>query len=160
RHGIPGLAGQRRRVPHRAEGPRARDPRLHPRSGRSSHRGRPDHVTGTGPGRIRIEPVTPEQAEALSVSDAEFTRRFAVPVEAGWAGFPEALPIIIIIAAAHQGGSGPWGPHLFFGQDGALIGNGGWKAPRWTAQPNWAMPSPRRAKAGASPPPSCVNWSD
>lgn len=77
-----------------------------------------------------------------------------MPVEAGWAGFPEALPIIV--AAAHQGGPGPWGPHLFFGEDGALIGNGGWKGPRWTAQPNWAMPSRRRAKAGASPPPSCV----
>ena len=69
-------------------------------------------MIGTGPGKIRIEAATREQAEALSVSDAEFTRRFGVPVEAGWDGFPEALPIII--AAAHQGGPGPWGPHLFF----------------------------------------------
>jgi len=84
-------------------------------------------VTGAGPGRIRIEPVKPEWADALSHGDAEFTRRFAVPVEAGWAGFPEALPIIV--AAARDGGPGPWGPHLFFGQDGALIGNGGWKGP-------------------------------
>ena len=84
-------------------------------------------MTGTGPGRIRIEPVTPEWADALSNSDAEFTRRFGVPVEAGWAGFPEALPIII--AAAREGGPGQWGPHLFFGEDGALIGNGGWKGP-------------------------------
>ncbi len=35
----------------------------------------------------------------------------------------------IIIAAAHEGGPGHWGPHLFFGEDGALIGNGGWKGP-------------------------------
>ena len=64
-------------------------------------------MTGRGPGRIRVEPVTREQADALSDSDAEFTRRFEVPVEAGWAGFPEALPIII--AAARDGGPGPWG---------------------------------------------------
>ena len=84
-------------------------------------------MNGTGPGRLRIEPVKPEWADALSNSDAEFTRRFAVPVEAGWAGFPEALPVIV--AAAREGGPGPWGPHLFFGEDGALIGNGGWKGP-------------------------------
>ena len=84
-------------------------------------------MTGTGPGRIRIEPVTREQADALSNSDAESTRRFGGPVEAGWAGFPEALPIII--AAAREGGPGQWGPHLFFGEDGAMIGNGGWKGP-------------------------------
>ena len=64
-------------------------------------------MNGADPGGIRIEPVTREQAEALSHSDAEFTRRFGVPVEAGWAGFPEALPIII--AAARAGGSGHWG---------------------------------------------------
>jgi RimJ/RimL family protein N-acetyltransferase len=84
-------------------------------------------VNGTGPGRIRIEPATREQADALADSDAEFTRRFAVPVEAGWAGFPEA--VAIIVAATREGGSGPWGPHLFFGEDGALFGNGGWKGP-------------------------------
>jgi RimJ/RimL family protein N-acetyltransferase len=84
-------------------------------------------VNGVGPGRIRIEPVKREWAEALSHGDAEFTRRFGVPVEADWAGFPDALPIII--AAAHEGGPGQWGPHLFFGEDGALIGNGGWKGP-------------------------------
>jgi RimJ/RimL family protein N-acetyltransferase len=84
-------------------------------------------VNGTGPGRIRIEPARREWADALAEGDAEFTRRFGVPVEAGWAGFPEALAIII--AAAHDGGPGPWGPHLFFGEDRALIGNGGWKGP-------------------------------
>lgn len=83
-------------------------------------------MTGTGPGRIRVEPAKPEWADALSHGDAEFTRRFEVPVEAGWAGFPDALPIII---AANEGGPGQWGPHLFFADDGALIGNGGWKGP-------------------------------
>jgi hypothetical protein len=57
-------------------------------------------VNGADPGRIRIEPVRPEWADALSQSDTEFTKRFGVPVEAGWAGFPEALSIII---AAAQG---------------------------------------------------------
>jgi len=42
--GVPGLVGEGRHVPHRTEGSRIRNPRLHPRSGRSSHRGRPDHV--------------------------------------------------------------------------------------------------------------------
>ena len=100
RQRVPGLVGEGRRLPHRAKRPRARDPRLHPRSGRSSHRGRPDHVNGADPGRIRIEPVRPEWADASSQSDAEFTKRFGVPVEAGWAGFPEALSII---TAAAQG---------------------------------------------------------
>lgn len=77
--------------------------------------------------RIRVEPVRPEWADALAHGDAEFTRRFGAPVEAGWAGFPEALPIIT--AAAGDGNPGAWGPHLFFGADGALIGNGGWKGP-------------------------------
>jgi [ribosomal protein S5]-alanine N-acetyltransferase len=84
-------------------------------------------VNRTGPGRVRVEPIRREWAEALSHGDAEFTRRFAVPVEAGWAGFPEALPLII--AAAQGDEPEQWGPHLFFGEDGALIGNGGWKRP-------------------------------
>ena len=75
-------------------------------------------MTGTGPGRIRIEPATREQADALADSDAEFTRRFAVPAEADWAGFPEA--VAIIVAATREGGSGPWGPHLFFGEPAHL----------------------------------------
>jgi RimJ/RimL family protein N-acetyltransferase len=61
----------------------------------------------------------------LAHGDAEFTRRFGLPVESGWAGFSEALPIII--AAARRDEPDQWGPHLFFGDDGALIGNGGWK---------------------------------
>jgi RimJ/RimL family protein N-acetyltransferase len=41
------------------------------------------------------------------------------------AGFPEALPIII--AAAHREEPDQRGPLLFFGDNEALIGNGGWK---------------------------------
>ena len=82
-------------------------------------------MNGIDPGRIRVEPVRREWADALSHGDAEFTKRFGVPVEADWAGFPEALPIII--AAAQGDEPDQWGPHLFFGDDGALIGNGGWK---------------------------------
>ena len=82
---------------------------------------------GTNPGEIRVEPARREWADALSHGDAEFTRRFGVPIEAGWEGFPDALPIII--AAAQGDEPDPWGPHLFFGEDGALIGNGGWKGP-------------------------------
>ena len=37
------------------------------------------------------------------------------------------LTLPIIIAAAHRDEPDEWGPHLFFGEDGALIGNGGWK---------------------------------
>jgi catechol 2,3-dioxygenase-like lactoylglutathione lyase family enzyme len=39
RPGVPGPVGKGRHGPHRAKGPRLRNPRLHPRSGRSSHRG-------------------------------------------------------------------------------------------------------------------------
>ena len=112
-------------------------------------------MNDAAPGRIRVEPARREWAGALSHGDAEFTKRFAVPIEKDWAGFPEALPIII--AAAQRDEPDQWGPYLFFGDDGALIGNRGWKGPRRTVQPNWAMPSHRHAKAAASQPPSCVN---
>jgi RimJ/RimL family protein N-acetyltransferase len=81
-------------------------------------------VNGTGQGRVRVEPVRREWADALAHGDAEFTKRFGLPVEPGWAGFPEALTIIV---AAQGDEPDQWGPHLFFGNDGALIGNGGWK---------------------------------
>jgi hypothetical protein len=68
-------------------------------------------VTAIDPGRIRVEPVRREWADALSHGDAEFTKRFGVSVEADWAGFPEALPIII---AAQGDEPDQWGSHLFF----------------------------------------------
>jgi RimJ/RimL family protein N-acetyltransferase len=75
---------------------------------------------------VRVLPVTREWAEALAEGDNAFGERFGVGVEAGWLGFPEALPIIL--EAARRDRPDPWGPHLFFAEDdGALVGNGGWK---------------------------------
>lgn len=74
---------------------------------------------------MRVEPVTAAWAEALAQGDAEFTRRFGVPVAAGWAGFPETLPLLV--RATRQGNTAQWGPHLVFDHDGSLVGNAGWK---------------------------------
>jgi [ribosomal protein S5]-alanine N-acetyltransferase len=74
---------------------------------------------------VRVEPVRREWAEALAEGDAVFAERFGIPVEAGWSGFPEALPILL--EAARAGVLSEWGPQLFFDDDGALVGNGGWK---------------------------------
>jgi [ribosomal protein S5]-alanine N-acetyltransferase len=74
---------------------------------------------------LRVEPVRREWVVALSQGDAEFTERFGVPVERGWAVFPETLPFLL--AASEDDEPDPWGPHLFFGPDGTLVGNGGWK---------------------------------
>lgn len=63
--------------------------------------------------------------EALVEGDDVFTARFGIPVVAGWAGFPEALPHAL--EGARAGGSPAWGSHLFFDDDGALVGFGGWK---------------------------------
>lgn len=59
--------------------------------------------------------------------DAVFAGRFGIPVEAGWSGFPEALPILL--EAAKTGSVTEWGPHPFFDDDDALVGNRGWKGP-------------------------------
>ena len=45
----------------------------------------------------------------------------------GWAGFPEALPHALDAARRHD--ADPWGSHLFFDDDGALVGFGGFKGP-------------------------------
>ena len=76
---------------------------------------------------MRLERTTWEWAEALAEGDDVFSERFGIPVEPGWEGFPEALPFLL--AAARSGESGEWGPHLFFDDDGSLVGNGGWKGP-------------------------------
>jgi RimJ/RimL family protein N-acetyltransferase len=75
---------------------------------------------------VGVEPVRPEWAQALAEGDAVFAERFGIPVEAGWSGFPEALPILF--EATKTGSVTEWGPHLFF-DDGALVGDGGWKGP-------------------------------
>lgn len=96
---------------------------------------------------VRVEPITLEWAEALAAGDAVFTERFGVPVEADWSGFPEALPILL--EAARSETPPEWGPHLFFDQDGALVGNGGWKGrPRdGTAEIGYAV-APARQRRG------------
>jgi len=107
-------------------------------------------MNGAAPGRIRVEPVRRGWAGALSHGDAEFTQRFAVPVEKDWAGFPEALPIII--AAAQRDEPDQWGPRLFFGDDGALIGNGGWNGPPadGTAELGYAVAPARQGRGVAT----------
>ncbi|MDQ3708331.1 MAG: GNAT family N-acetyltransferase [Actinomycetota bacterium] len=74
---------------------------------------------------VRVEPVTQAWADALVQGDDVFAMRFGVPVEANWAGFPEVIPFL---GDAAQGSGPPeWGTHLVFDDDGALVGNGGWK---------------------------------
>lgn len=63
--------------------------------------------------------------EALAAGDDVFASRFGVRVIDGWAGFPEAIPAALDGARAHN--ADPWGFHLFFDQDGSLVGFGGWK---------------------------------
>lgn len=76
---------------------------------------------------VRVQAITREWAEALAGGDEVFTERFGIPVESGWAGFPEALPILVEAATAAT--PREWRPQLFFDDDGALVGNGGWKGP-------------------------------
>ena len=96
---------------------------------------------------VRIEPIRRDWAEALAQGDTVFAERFGIPVEAGWAGFPEALPILL--DAARAGVPGEWGPQLFFDDDGALVGNGGWKGPpeQGTAELGYAV-APSRQRRG------------
>jgi RimJ/RimL family protein N-acetyltransferase len=74
---------------------------------------------------VRVEPVTAEWAELLAQGDDPFSERFGVRVEADWCGFPEVRGYLLEFS--HGGGTPEWGPHLFFDDDGALVGNGGWK---------------------------------
>jgi GNAT superfamily N-acetyltransferase len=76
---------------------------------------------------VRVEALRLDWAEALAHGDAVFSDRFGIPVEPGWTGFPDALPILL--DAARAGADPRWGPQLFFDSDGALVGNGGWKGP-------------------------------
>jgi len=74
---------------------------------------------------IRVVPARLDWLSALLEGDAVFAERFGVPVEPGWVGFPEALPYAVDAARAHD--ADPWGTHLFFDDDGALVGFGGFK---------------------------------
>lgn len=72
-----------------------------------------------------MEPATLTWLKALAEGDDVFSTRFGVPVVPGWAPFPEAISFAL--QTARTGPPGPWGVHLFFDEDGALVGNGGWK---------------------------------
>lgn len=76
---------------------------------------------------IQVSLARLEWLEALAEGDAIFTSRFGIAVEPEWAGFPEALPAVI--SAARQRLDDPWGTHLLFADDGALVGIGGFKGP-------------------------------
>jgi RimJ/RimL family protein N-acetyltransferase len=77
---------------------------------------------------MRVEPLRREWIEALVDGDAAFAERFGITVVEGWAGFPEALPHALDAARRHD--ADPWGSHLFFDEDGALVGFAG-----FTGQP-------------------------
>ena len=76
---------------------------------------------------MRVETMRLEWIEALIEGDAVFGERFGIPVVEGWAGFPEALPHAL--EGARQEDEAPWGSRLFFDDDGALVGFGGYKGP-------------------------------
>lgn len=76
---------------------------------------------------VRVEPARLEWLVALAEGDEVFAERFGVPVELGWTGFPEALPYAVEAARRHD--ADPWGTHLLFDDDGALVGFGGFKGP-------------------------------
>lgn len=104
---------------------------------------------------VRVEPVTLAWIEALAEGDDVFAGRFDIPVIAGWDGFPETLSFLLRFArsrAPHE-----WGPHLVFDDDGALVGNGGWKgAPRdGTAELGYAVAPARQGQGIAT---ELVRW--
>ena len=74
---------------------------------------------------VRVVPAQLDWLEALAERDAVFEQRFGITVVPGWVGFPEALPYAV--REAREGDLGEWGSHLFFDDDGALVGFGGWK---------------------------------
>ena len=74
---------------------------------------------------VNVVPARLDWLEALAEGDEIFAARFATPVVAGWIGFPEALPAVI--DEARRRSEDPWGTHLFFDGDGALVGFGGFK---------------------------------
>ncbi len=74
---------------------------------------------------VRVEPVTQAWAEALFLGDDVFAERFGIAVELGWEGFPEVMALLA--HARHASTPDEWGLHLVFDEEGALVGNAGWK---------------------------------
>jgi RimJ/RimL family protein N-acetyltransferase len=99
---------------------------------------------------VRVVPVTREWAEALAQGDAVFQQRFGIPVEAGWFGFPEAIGFLVKAGKGEV--SSEWGPQLFFDEDGALVGNGGWKGPptEGTAELGYSVAPSRQGRGIAT----------
>ena len=76
---------------------------------------------------VQVSPARLDWLVALAESEAVFSSRFGIAVEPDWSGFPEALPAAV--AAARQRFQDLWGTYLFFDDDGALVGIGGFKGP-------------------------------
>jgi ribosomal-protein-alanine N-acetyltransferase len=74
---------------------------------------------------VKVVPARADWLEALADGDEVFSARFGIPVVTDWVGFPEALPAAV--EQAHHRDEDPWGTHLFFDDDGALVGFGGFK---------------------------------
>jgi len=98
---------------------------------------------------VRVEPLSGAWAEALTEGEDTFSARFGIPVVDGWAVFPEALPGAL--GAASEDGD-RWGTHLFFDDDGALVGWGGWKGPPvdGVAELGYAVAPARRGRGIAT----------
>ena len=84
----------------------------------------PPHGDEVNP--VAVVPARLDWLEALVEGDHVFTERFGVAVEAGWAGFPEALPATV--ESARRQTEDPWGTQLFF-EDETLVGLGGFYGP-------------------------------
>ena len=99
----------------------------------------------------RLELLAREWAQALVEGDAEFSKRFGIPVETGWPGFVETRRALVA-AAGGRDDTDPWGLHLFFDDDGALVGNGGWKGPPLdgVAELGYAVAPARRRRGVAT----------
>lgn len=99
---------------------------------------------------MRVEPTRPEWLEALVEGDDVFAERFGAEVVEGWVGFPESLPHAL--DAARRTPEDPWGSRLFFDDDGALVGFGGWKgAPRaGCVELGYAVAPPRQGRGIAT----------
>ena len=81
---------------------------------------------GTLAGVVRVSPARLDWLQALAEGDRVFTERFGIAIEAGWAGFPEALPATL--ERARRQPEDPWGSQLFF-DDESLVGLGGFYGP-------------------------------
>jgi hypothetical protein len=80
---------------------------------------------------IRVVPARLDLLAALAKSDVAFVERFGLLLEPGMIGFPKLCPSPWERARVRD--ADPWGPHLFFDDEGNLVGFGGFKGPRWRA---------------------------